>query len=188
MADILLVLVGAALTNNVVLMQSLGVSTTLATSDSLLRATATSVMTMVVTTLAAALLWPLQHLLLQPYDLTFLRVPVYLLVIAVLAVAGALLLRVYRPLWQRSLAALLPLVTVNSAVVGTLLTSDAQQHGFGTAVIYGFSTAAGFALVQVMLAALLQRLRFNDGPAALQGVGITLLTVALMSLAFMGLA
>jgi electron transport complex protein RnfA len=188
MADILLVLVCAALTNNVVLMQSLGVSTTLATSDSLLRATATSVMTMIVTTLAAVLLWPLQHLLLQPFDLTYLRLPFHLLVIAVLAVGGELLLRIYRPLWQRSLAALLPLVTVNSAVLGTLLTSDEQQHGFGTAVIYGLAAAAGFALVQVTLAALLQRLRFNDGPAALQGAGMTLLTMALMSLAFMGLA
>ncbi len=188
MADILQVLAGAALTNNIVLVQLLGVATALATSDSLLRATATSVMTMVVTTLAAAVLWPLQHLLLQPLDLAFLRVPVYLLVIAVLAVAGAQLLRHYRPLWQRSLATLLPLVTANSAVLATLLASDERQQGFAVAILSGFASASGFSLVLLMLAALRQRLLVNEGPAALQGAGITLLTAALMSLAFMGLA
>lgn len=188
MTDMLLLLTGAALANNAVLAQLLGVSAVLGTSDNIARATAMAIITMVVASLASLLLWPLNNLLLQPFGLGFLRLLAYLLVIAVIAIGGMLLLRSYRPLWHRSLDPLLPLVMVNSAVVGAVLANDERQHGFFAAIAYGFGTAAGFALVVVLLAALRERLAVSDAPSSLQGTGITLLTIALMSLAFMGLA
>ncbi|MDN6296437.1 MAG: NADH:ubiquinone reductase (Na(+)-transporting) subunit E [Halomonas sp.] len=118
-------------------------------------------------------------------DLSFLGLLSYIGVIAALVQIMEMFLDKYVPALYNALGVFLPLITVNCAILGGVLFMVERQYNFGESVVYGFGAGVGWALAIAALAGIREKLKYSDVPAGLQGLGITFLTVGLMSLGFM---
>jgi len=188
MTDYLLLLLGTALVNNVVLVKFLGLCPFMGTSGKIDTALSMGFATTFVLTLAAAAGWLLEHLVLQPLDIGFLRILTFILVIAAVVQFTEMVIRKLSPGLYQVLGIFLPLITTNCAVLGVALLNVQENHGFLSSVMYGFGTALGFTLVMVIFAGLRVRLQLAQVPAAFSGTPVGFIVAGLLSLAFMGFA
>ncbi|WP_213381410.1 electron transport complex subunit RsxA [Allochromatium tepidum] len=141
-----------------------------------------------VLTLAAVAGWVLEHALLQPLGLGFLRILTFILVIAAVVQFTELAMRKISPTLYQVLGLYLPLITTNCAVLGVALLNVQEDHSFLQSALYGLGSALGFTLVMVIFAGMRERLALAQVPAAFSGVPIALIAAGLLSLAFMGFA
>ncbi|RKR06379.1 Na+-transporting NADH:ubiquinone oxidoreductase subunit E [Kushneria sinocarnis] len=118
-------------------------------------------------------------------DLTFLGLLSYIGVIAALVQILEMFLDKFVPSLYNTLGVYLPLITVNCAILGASLFMVQRDYAFGESVVYGLGAGVGWALAITALAGIREKLKYSDVPAGLQGLGITFLTVGLMSLGFM---
>jgi len=118
-------------------------------------------------------------------DLSFLGLVSYIGVIAALVQILEMTLDKHFPKLYNALGIFLPLITVNCAILGGTLFMVERRYNFGESVVYGLGTGAGWALALVALAGIREKLKYSDIPEGLQGLGITFITVGLMSLGFM---
>ena len=122
---------------------------------------------------------------LEGVDLTFLGLLSYIGVIAAIVQILEMFLDKYVPALYNALGVFLPLITVNCAILGASLFMVERDYNFGESVVYGFGAGAGWALAIVVLAGIREKLKYSDVPQGLRGLGITFITVGLMSLGFM---
>ena len=118
-------------------------------------------------------------------DLSFLGLLSYIGVIAALVQILEMFLDKFVPALYNALGVFLPLITVNCAILGASLFMVERSYDFGESVIYGAGAGVGWALAITALAGIREKLKYSDVPASLQGLGITFITVGLMSLGFM---
>ena len=188
MAELLLIALGAALVNNFVLVQLLGVCPFIGGSQRVEGAIGMSLAMGLVLTLTAGATQLVDRYVLRPYELEYLRL------FALLAVVGAavgiteLAIRRFSPLLQRVLGLYIPLVATNCAVLGVALINTAASRSFIAALFYGAGAALGFGLVSTMFAALRERVAATDVPLAFRGAPITFVTAGILSLAFLAFA
>ena len=188
LADYSILLIGAILVNNFVLVQFLGLCPFMGVSNKLETAMGMSMATTFVLTLASATSYLTYNYLLVPLGLDYLRTISFILVIAVVVQFTEMVVRKSSPLLHRVLGVYLPLITTNCAVLGVALLNVQEHHGFLESAVYGFGAAAGFSLVLVLFAAMRERLAVADVPTPFKGAAIGMVTAGLMSLAFMGFA
>lgn len=184
--EFLLLFLSTALVNNVVLVKFLGLCPVMGVSKSMDAALGMGLATTFVMTLASAVCWVLDHWLLTPFDLTFLRIISFILVIAAAVQFVEMVIRKSSPALYQSLGIYLPLITTNCAVLGVALLNVQQQAGFTKSVLYGFGSAFGFSLVLLIFAGLRERLALARVPEAFNGAPSAFITISLLSLAFMG--
>ena len=188
MAELLLIALGAALVNNFVLVQLLGVCPFIGGSQRVEGAIGMSLAMGLVLTLTAGATQLVDRYVLRPYELEYLRL------FALLAVVGAavgiteLAIRRFSPLLQRVLGLYIPLGATNCAVLGVALINTAASRSFIAALFYGAGAALGFGLVLTMFAALRERVAATDVPLAFRGAPITFVTAGILSLAFLAFA
>ncbi|MAO14927.1 MULTISPECIES: NADH:ubiquinone reductase (Na(+)-transporting) subunit E [Marinobacter] len=118
-------------------------------------------------------------------DLSFLGLLTYIGVIAALVQILEMVLDKYIPSLYAALGVFLPLITVNCAILGASLFMVERDYNFGESVVYGFGAGVGWALAIGALAGIREKLKYSDVPNGLRGLGITFITVGLMSLGFM---
>lgn len=188
MTDYLLLFLSTTLINNFVLIKFLGLCPFMGVSKQIDTAIGMGMATTFVTTLAAICCWLINHLVLLPLDLIYLRILTYILVIAVAVQFTEMMIKRTSPNLYRMLGIYLPLITTNCAVLAVPLLSVKMEHTFMQAAVYGFSAAFGFSLVMMLFAGIRERLALAAVPALFQGAPITLITAGLMALAFMGFA
>jgi electron transport complex protein RnfA len=186
--DFFLIIISAALVNNFVLVQFLGLCPFLGVSNRLEGAAGMAMATAFVLTLAAVASYCLTAWVLEPLGLQYLRIVAFIVVIAGLVQLTELAMRHSAPMLHRVLGIYLPLITSNCAVLGVALLNVREQHSLVESALYGFGAAAGFGGVLVLLAAARARLATADVPESFQGAPIALVTAGLMALAFMGFA
>lgn len=119
-------------------------------------------------------------------DLSFLSLITFIGVIAAIVQILEMALDRFIPTLYNALGIFLPLLTVNCAILGGSLFMVQRSYGFGESVFYGLGTGIGWALAITLLAGIREKLKYSDVPDGLQGLGITFITVGLMSLGFMG--
>jgi len=188
MAELALILVGALLVNNFVLAQFLGLCPFFGVTGNGEAAAAMGLATSFVLCLAAGLSWFAHELLLEPLGLEFLRIIVFIVVIAAVVQFTELVMRARSPLLHQLLGIYLPLITTNCAVLGVALLALGEGLGLLETLVFALGAALGFTLVMVLFAALRERLARADVPAAFRGTPITLISAGILSLAFMGFA
>lgn len=186
MSEALLILVGAILVNNFVLVQFLGLCPFMGVSGKLETALSMALATTFVLTLASASSHVVYHYLLAPFGLEYLNIIAFILVIAALVQFTEIMVRHTSPLLYRVLGVFLPLITSNCAVLGVALLNVGAARSFTGAVLYGLGAALGFSLVLLLFAALRERLDAADVPRPFRGPAIAMVTAGLMALAFMG--
>lgn len=188
MGDYLMIILGTALVNNVVLVKFLGLCPFMGVSNKLDSALGMGLATTFVLTLAAAASWLLETYVLAPLDLGFMRILTFILVIAAVVQFTEMAVRKMSPTLYQVLGIFLPLITTNCAVLGVALLNVQEGQGFLASVLYGFGSALGFTLVLLLFAGLRERLALLAVPGAFAGAPIAFVTAGLLSLAFMGFA
>ncbi|MFP6845335.1 MAG: NADH:ubiquinone reductase (Na(+)-transporting) subunit E [Thalassolituus sp.] len=118
-------------------------------------------------------------------DLSFLGLLTYIGVIAAIVQIMEMVLDKYVPALYNALGVFLPLITVNCAIMGGSLFMVERDYNFAESTVYGIGSGLGWALAIATLAGIREKLKYSDVPAGLQGLGITFMTVGLMSLGFM---
>lgn len=118
-------------------------------------------------------------------DLSFLGLLSYIGVIAAMVQILEMALDKYVPALYNALGVFLPLITVNCAILGGSLFMVERDYNLPESVVFGFGSGAGWALAIVVLAGIREKLKYSDVPEGLRGLGITFITVGLMSLGFM---
>lgn len=186
MADLLLIVLGACLVNNLVLDHLIGAAPAVALARRVEVAGTLALAAMVFTTLAAPAAVILDQYVLGPLGLPHLELLTLVLIIAAIAGSGGPLLARLNPLLGERFELLAPLMTVNCAALGTGLLALQSAHGIVAAVLFGLGTGAGFVLTTMLLAGLQERLLAADAPASLRGMPLLLLTLGLLSMAFTG--
>ena len=126
-----------------------------------------------------------ENTLLQGVDLTFLGLISYIGVIAAMVQILEMVLDKFLPSLYNALGVFLPLITVNCAILGGSLFMVERDYSFVESTVYGISSGLGWALAIVALAGVREKLKYSDVPEGLQGLGITFITVGLMSMGFM---
>ena len=186
MTEYLLLLIGTVLVNNFVLVNFLGLCPFMGVSGKLETAIGMSMATTFVLTLASLTSYLVEHYVLLPLGIGYLRTLSFILVIAVVVQFTEMVVHKTSPTLYRLLGIFLPLITTNCAVLGVALLNVREQHNFIQSVVYGFGAAAGFSLVLILFAAMRERLAAADVPTPFKGASIAMVTAGLMSLAFMG--
>lgn len=187
-SDIGLLLIGAVLVNNFVLVKFLGLCPFMGVSRKLDSAYGMALATGFVLTLSAALAWMVQRWLLQPLGLDHLRTLSFILVIAAVVQFVESVMKSRSPMLYRVLGIFLPLITTNCAVLGVALLNVQAERSLLDAIVFGFGAAVGFGLVLIMFAAMRERLEAAPVPASFRGAPIALINAGIMALAFLGFA
>ena len=186
MKELLLIAIGSAIVNNVVLSQFLGICPFLGVSKKTETAAGMGAAVVFVITIASACTSLVYDFVLVKLHIEYLQTIVFILVIAALVQFVEMFLKKSMPALYQSLGVYLPLITTNCAVLGVALTNVTKEYGILESVVNGFATAFGFLIAIVLMAGLREKIEYNDIPKPFQGTAIVLITAALMSIAFMG--
>ena len=188
MSELVLIVVAAALVNNFVLVQLLGVCPLMSASRRVEGAVGTGLATGLVLTVASGASYLIDRLVLQRFDVQYLRLLSFVVVIGVTVQAIDLLIRRLSPLLHRVLGIYIPLVAGNCAVLGVALLNSVASRSLVAALFYGAGAALGFTLALALLAGMRERLEHADVPAPFRGPSIAFVTAGILSLAFLGFA
>ena len=184
----ILILISTVLVNNIVLVKILGLCPFMGVSKKLEASMGMAAATAFVLTLGSMTSWAINHYLLEPNHVEYLRTLSFIVVIAGVVQLTEMIMEKSFPLLYQMLGIFLPLITTNCAVLGIPLLNAQSSHNFIQSGIYGFGGALGFSLVLILFASMRERMEAADVPAPFKGSAIAMITAALMSLAFMGFA
>ena len=139
-----------------------------------------------VMTLASFVSWLVEHFLLMPLDLTYLRTIAFILVIAVLVQVVEMALKKLSPSLYQALGVSLPLITTNCAVLGVAILNSDNGYNLLESTVSGCCAALGFTLAMVLFACIRERLALSRMPKWMDGFPGALITAGLMAVAFAG--
>lgn len=188
MKELLLIAIGAAFVNNVVLSQFLGLCPFLGVSKKVKTAAGMGGAVIFVITISSLLTSLIYKFILVPTDMTYLNTIVFILVIAALVQFVEMVLKKISPALYSALGVYLPLITTNCAVLGVALLNVQNGYGILEGVVNGFGTALGFTISIILMAGIREKTEDNDISPAMQGMPIVLVTAGLMAIAFSGFA
>ena len=186
MSELIIIALGSALVNNVVLSQFLGLCPFLGVSKKTNTASGMGTAVIFVITLASFVAAVIYRFVLDPLGLDYLKTIVFILVIAALVQFVEMFLKKFMPSLYEALGVYLPLITTNCAVLGVALNNVQDSYGILESVVNGFATAVGFTIAIVILAGIREKIEYNDIPAPFKGMPIVLVTAGLMAVAFCG--
>ena len=181
------IFLGATLANNFVLAMFLGLCPFLGVSGKLNTAApmgaATTFVMLVASLCAYGLNWLVVH-----FDMEFLRLISYIVIIASAVQLVEMVLKKYSPALFRALGIYLPLITTNCAVLGVALFQTARDYSFLQSLTFAIGGGVGFTLALVLMAGVRERLQLAAVPNVVQGTALALMLAGILSLAFMGFA
>lgn len=186
MGELLLIAVGAALVNNVVLSQFMGICPFLGVSKKVETAAGMGGAVIFVIGIASLVTNLIQKFILEKTGMEYLQTIVFILVIAALVQFVEMFLKKTMPSLYQALGVFLPLITTNCAVLGAAITITQKGYGIFTGLIYGLGTAVGFTIAIVLMAGIREKIEYNDVPESFKGTPIVLVTAGLMAIAFFG--
>jgi electron transport complex protein RnfA len=184
--NIFLIIVSAILINNFVLVKFLGICPFLGVSRKVETAIGMGAAVIFVMTVASAITYIVQYVILERFNIAYLQTIAFILVIAALVQFVEIVIKKTSPSLYQALGVYLPLITTNCAVLGVALLNIQNQYNFIESIVFGAAAAVGFTLAIVLFAGIRERLEFTPIPKALQGFPIALIIAGLMSMAFMG--
>ncbi len=186
MKELLLIAIGSALVNNVVLSQFLGLCPFLGVSKKPKTAAGMGAAVIFVITISSLLTSVIYKCVLTPLKMTYLQTIVFILVIAALVQLVEMVLKKMSPSLYQALGVYLPLITTNCAVLGVAIINIQKSYGILESVVNGLGTAVGFTIAIVIMAGIREKMEYNDISPALKGTPIVLITAGLMAIAFCG--
>ncbi|MDO8263708.1 MAG: electron transport complex subunit RsxA [Gallionella sp.] len=186
MKEYALLIVSAALVNNVILARFLGLCSFMGVTTRIDTAVGMGMATTFVITVSSMADWAVEAYLLQPFGLGYLRTVTFIMVIAAAVQFTELTVKKVSPHLFQMLGIYLPLITTNCAVLGIAILLVEHKMNFIDATLFGFASSIGYSLVMVMFAGLRERLALAETPRLFAGPPIGFIVASLLALAFMG--
>ena len=186
MKELLIIAIGSAIVNNVVLSQFLGICPFLGVSKKTETAAGMGGAVIFVITLSSFVTGLIYKFILTPLNVQYLQTIVFILVIAALVQFVEMFLKKSMPALYESLGVYLPLITTNCAVLGVALNNVTAGYNLIQSVVCGFGTAAGYMIAIIMLAGIRERCEGSDYLESFKGMPMVCITAGLMAIAYMG--
>lgn len=186
MKELMLIIVGSALVNNVVLSQFLGLCPFLGVSKKTETAAGMGGAVIFVITLSSFVTSVIYQFILVPTHMEYLQTIVFIMIIAALVQFVEMFLKKAMPSLYQALGVYLPLITTNCAVLGVALINVQKDYNILQGTVNGFATAVGFTLSIIVMAGIREKIEYNDIPESFRGFPIVLITAGLMAIAFFG--
>jgi len=195
MVDLISLFLNSVFAGNILLAFFLGMCSFVAVSRNLEASIGLGFAVIFVLSITVPLNWFIFHYLLAPgalawlglgaYDLSFLKLIVFIAVIAAMVQALEMIIDQFSAALYANLGIFLPLIAVNCAILGGSLFMVERNYTFIESVVYGFGSGVGWMLAIVAMAAARIKLRYADLPRGLEGFAITMIITGLMAMAFM---
>ncbi|MBE5768238.1 MAG: electron transport complex subunit RsxA [Clostridiales bacterium] len=182
----LTILIGSLLVNNFVMNKFLGICPFLGVSKKFDTALGMGLAVTFVMTMASIIAWVVEHFLLVPFDLMYMRTIAFILVIAVLVQIVEMALKKLSASLYQALGVYLPLITTNCAVLGVAILNSDSGYTLLQSAFNGCCAALGFTLAMVLFACIRERLAISNMPKWMEGFPGALITAGLMAIAFAG--
>lgn len=186
MGEYVMLMVGAALVNNVILARFLGLCSFMGVTTRIDTAIGMGMATTFVITVSSMANWAVEAFLLEPFGLGYLRTVAFILLIATAVQFTEMMVKKVSPSLFQMLGIYLPLITTNCAVLGVTLLLVEGKMNFLNATLFGFSSSLGYSLVMMIFAGLRERLVLANVPRLFAGPPIGFIVASLLALAFMG--
>jgi len=183
---LVVIMMSAVLVNNYVLRQFLGVCPFLGVSKDLKSSVGMGLAVIFVMLMAASVTWPIQVFLLETNGLEFMQTVVFILVIATLVQLVEVVLKRHIPVLFASLGVYLPLMTTNCAVLAVTISNVNKGYTYIEALVSAIGAGLGFFIAMVIFTGVRSQIATANPPEAFKGVPITLISAAILSLAFFG--
>lgn len=185
--ELFLIFIGAMLVNNFVLSQFLGICSFIGVSKKKDAAVGMGLAVTFVMVLASIISWLVYNLVLDKFNITYLKTIVFVIVIASLVQFVEMVVKKYSPSLYKALGIFLPLITTNCAVLGMAVTNVEEGYNLIQSIVHALGAAGGFMLAIVLMSFLREKIDDNEEiHPYFRGLPITLFTAALMSIAFLG--
>ena len=188
MGNLFSIIIATIFVSNYVLGQFLGICPSLGVTSKVETARGMGMAVIFVITLASIITWIIQYYILNPLNIGFLQTVVFILVIASLVQAVEAVMKKTMPALYGALGVFLPLITTNCVVLGVAIKAIDSSYNLVETIVYALAAAIGFTLAITILAYIRERIEYNSLPETFKGVPITLVTLGLMAIAFMGFA
>ncbi len=186
--NLFVIFISSIFINNILLTYFLGICAFIAVSKEIPTALGMSMAVVFVMFMTSLINWPIYHLILVPYGMQYLQLLVFITVIATFVQIVEIFIDRFSPVLYVSLGVFLPLLTVNSAILGAALFTVLRDFTYLQSIAFGLGSGIGWGVAIVAMAGIRQKLQFSHIPEGLQGPGITLIIAGIMALAFMGFA
>ena len=186
MKELLLIAIGSAIVNNVVLSQFLGICPFLGVSKKVETASGMGGAVIFVITIASFFTSLIYKFILLPLNISYLQTIVFILVIAALVQFVEMFLKKSMPSLYNALGVYLPLITTNCAVLGVTTLNISSGYNYIESLINSFGSGVGFLVAMVLFAGVRGRLETADIPKSLQGLPITLVSASIVACSFLG--
>jgi electron transport complex protein RnfA len=184
--DYLVIVIGAILVNNIVLMQFLGICPFLGVSKRISTGIGMTGAVAFVMILATIVTYLIQHYILNKLGLEYLQTIAFILVIASLVQMVEIILKKVSPAMYQALGIFLPLITTNCAILGVAILTIQKEFSLLEGVVFSVSHAVGFGLALILFAGIREHLDLQDVPKGLKGTPIALIAAGILAMAFMG--
>ena len=186
MNELITIFLGLVLINNFILVRFLGLCPFFGVSKKLGSAVSMGIAVTFVMTLASIATWVIRHYILTPFNVEYMNIIIYILVIATLVQIIELFIKRTNLALYNAFGIYLPLITVNCAVLGVTLIEAAENYSLLGSVAAALGGGLGFTLVLAMMSGIREKLEMANAPKAMKGVPIAFLTAMLLGLAFLG--
>jgi len=188
MSEIFSIIIGAIFVSNYILGQFLGICPSLGVTGKVETARGMSFAVIFVITISSIVTWFIQYYLLEPLHIEYLQTVVFILVVASLVQSVETVMKKNMPSLYGALGVFLPLITTNCVVLGVAIKTITNSYNLLNTIVYALASSLGFMLAMMILAYLRERIADNDSPTSFKGASMTLITLGIMSIAFMGFA
>lgn len=188
MGNLFSIIIATIFVSNYVLGQFLGICPALGVTSKVETARGMGMAVIFVITLASIITWIIQYYILDPLNIGFLQTVVFILVIASLVQSVETVMKKSMPALYGALGVFLPLITTNCVVLGVAIKAIDSSYTLVETIVYALAAAIGFTIAITILAYIRERIEYNSLPETFKGVPITLVTLGLMAIAFMGFA
>ena len=180
------ILMGTVLINNYVLSQFLGICPFLGVTKQLRNSIGMGAAIIFVMVLASAVTWPIMVFVLEANGLGYLQVIVFVLVIAALVQLVEITLKRFVPSLYKAFGVYLPLMATNCAILAVTLLNIREGLTFVQSLVNAFGAGFGFLLAMVIFSGIREHTENADPPESFRGIPLTLISVAILSLSFLG--
>jgi len=184
--NLLTILIAMVLVNNIVLSKFLGLCPFFGVSKKLSNAFSMGIAVTLVMLIASVSTSVIYNYILVSYQVEFMNIVIYILVIASLVQIVELTIRRTNIILYKALGIYLPLITTNCAVLGIALINSAENYSILESVVSALGAGIGFTLVLIIMSGIREKLDLADSPQSMRGLPVAFITAAFLALAFIG--
>lgn len=186
MSEFAAIFIGMVLINNFILMRFLGLCPYFGVSKKIGSAVSMGVAVTFVMAIASIATWLIRNHILIPFDIEYMNIVIYILVIATLVQIIELFIKKTNANLYFAFGIYLPLITTNCAVLGITLINATQGYSFTGSIVAALGAGLGFTLVLAMMSGIREKLELANTPKSMRGLPIAFITATLLGLAFQG--